>query len=106
MLIANPNAWGDDAKRRAIEDLTILLKGTIDARGRVLVKLNVERSRLDAVVATLPAMRAPTISELAEADYFAVETVVPKSAINTLIPELKGLGAEDIVELPITKIVH
>lgn len=105
-LIANRNAWGDDAKRRAIEDLTILLKGTIDARGRVLVKLNVERSRLDAVVATLPAMRAPTISELAEAGYFAVETVVPKSAINTLIPELKGLGAEDIVELPITKIVH
>jgi ATP phosphoribosyltransferase len=105
-LIANRDAWGEEAKRRAIEDLTILLKGTIDARGRVLVKLNVERSRLDAVVAALPAMRAPTISELAEADYFAVETVVPKSAINTLIPELKGLGAEDIVELPITKIVH
>jgi ATP phosphoribosyltransferase len=105
-LIANRTAWGDEDKRRAIEDLTILLKGTIDARGRVLVKLNVERSRLDAVVATLPAMRAPTISELAEAGYFAVETVVPKSAINTLIPELKGLGAEDIVELPITKIVH
>jgi ATP phosphoribosyltransferase len=105
-LIANRDAWGEEAKRRAIEDLTILLKGTIDARGRVLVKLNVERSRLDAVVAALPAMRAPTISELAEAGYFAVETVVPKSAINTLIPELKGLGAEDIVELPITKIVH
>jgi ATP phosphoribosyltransferase len=105
-LIANRDAWGEEAKRRAVEDLTILLKGTIDARGRVLVKLNVERSRLDAVVATLPAMRAPTISELAEAGYFAVETVVPKSAINTLIPELKGLGAEDIVELPITKIVH
>jgi ATP phosphoribosyltransferase len=105
-LIANRDTWGEEAKRRAVEDLTILLKGTIDARGRVLVKLNVERSRLDAVVATLPAMRAPTISELAEAGYFAVETVVPKSAINTLIPELKGLGAEDIVELPITKIVH
>lgn len=105
-LIANRDAWGDEEKRRAIEDLTILLKGTIDARGRVLVKLNIERSRLDAVVAALPAMRAPTISELAEAGYFAVETVVPKSAINTLIPELKGLGAEDIVELPITKIVH
>jgi ATP phosphoribosyltransferase len=105
-LIANRDAWGEEAKRRAVEDLTILLKGTIDARGRVLVKLNVERSRLDAVVAALPAMRAPTISELAEAGYFAVETVVPKSAINTLIPELKGLGAEDIVELPITKIVH
>jgi ATP phosphoribosyltransferase len=105
-LIANRDSWDDEAKRRAIEDLTILLKGTIDARARVLVKLNIERSRLDAVVAALPAMRAPTISELAEVGYFAVETVVPKTAINTLIPELKGLGAEDIVELPITKIVH
>jgi ATP phosphoribosyltransferase len=105
-LIANRESWDDEAKRRAIEDLTILLTGTIDARARVLVKLNIERSRLDAVVAALPAMRAPTISELAEAGYFAVETVVPKTAINTLIPELKGLGAEDIVELPITKIVH
>lgn len=105
-LIANRDSWDDEAKRQAIEDLTILLRGTIDARARVLVKLNIERSRLDAVVAALPAMRAPTISELAEAGYFAVETVVPKSAINTLIPELKGLGAEDIVELPITKIVH
>jgi ATP phosphoribosyltransferase len=105
-LIANRDAWDNEAKRQAIEDLTILLRGTIDARARVLVKLNIERSRLDAVVAALPAMRAPTISELAEAGYFAVETVVPKSAINTLIPELKGLGAEDIVELPITKIVH
>jgi ATP phosphoribosyltransferase len=105
-LIANRDSWDNEAKRHAIEDLTILLRGTIDARARVLVKLNIERSRLDAVVAALPAMRAPTISELAEAGYFAVETVVPKTAINTLIPELKGLGAEDIVELPITKIVH
>ncbi|HEX2296726.1 MAG TPA: ATP phosphoribosyltransferase, partial [Actinomycetota bacterium] len=61
--------------------------------------------RLDAVVGALPAMRAPTVSQLAEQDFYAVETVVPKATINTLIPELKTLGAEDIVELPITKIV-
>ncbi len=104
-LIANPAAYGDAAKRRAIDELTILLRGAIDARGRVLVKLNVSRENLDAVVDALPAMRAPTVSELAESGFFAVETVVAKATINVLIPELKSLGAEDILELPITKIV-
>jgi ATP phosphoribosyltransferase len=104
-LIANTAAYGDAAKRRAIDELTILLRGAIDARGRVLVKLNVARENLDAVVDALPAMRAPTVSQLAESGFFAVETVVAKATINVLIPELKSLGAEDIVELPITKIV-
>jgi len=104
-LIANPHAWEDPEKRQAIEELKILLRGAIDARGRVMVKLNVEEHNLDAVVELLPAMRAPTVSRLAEQGYFAVETIVSKSAINTLIPKLKALGAEDIIELPITKIV-
>ncbi|HYP23612.1 MAG TPA: ATP phosphoribosyltransferase [Actinomycetota bacterium] len=104
-LIANAATYADPAKRKAIDELTILLRGTIDARGRVLVKLNVGRDQLDAVVDALPAMRAPTVSELAETGFYAVETVVPKATINVLIPELKALGAEDIVELPITKIV-
>ncbi|MGH2807414.1 MAG: ATP phosphoribosyltransferase [Actinomycetota bacterium] len=105
-LIANPVAYEDPTKRQAIDELTILLRGAIDARGRVLVKLNVNSDRLDEVVQLLPAMRAPTISQLTEANYFAVETIVPKSAINVLIPRLKALGAEDIIELPVTKIVH
>jgi len=104
-LIANPLAWEDPEKRQAIEELKILLRGAIDARGRVMVKLNVEEHNLDGVVELLPAMRAPTVSRLAEAGYLAVETIVSKSAINTLIPKLKALGAEDIIELPITKIV-
>lgn len=104
-LIAHPAAWEDEARRKAINELTILLQGAVDARGKVLVKLNVGRDDLDRVVALLPAMRAPTVSELAVAGYFAVETVVPKSTINTLIPRLKALGAEDIVEIPVTKIV-
>jgi ATP phosphoribosyltransferase len=105
-LIANQKAYASLEKREAIEELVILLQGAIAARGRVLVKLNVERHNLEDVVKLLPAMRAPTVSELAEKDYFAVETVVPKSTINTLIPRLKAMGASDIVELPITKIVH
>ena len=104
-LIANPAAYEEPAKRKAIDELTILLRGAIDARGKVLVKLNVDAARLDDVVGALPAMRAPTVSQLSESGAYAVETIVPKSAINLLIPELKARGAEDIIEIPVTKIV-
>ena len=104
-LIANQAAYDDPEKRLAIEELKILLRGAVDARGKVLVKLNVEEDKLEPVVALLPAMRAPTVSRLAESGYLAVETIVAKRAINTLIPRLKAAGATDIVELPISKIV-
>lgn len=104
-LIANRDAYENPEKRAAIDELRILLEGAITARGRVLVKLNVDEAHLDEVVELLPAMRAPTVSKLAQDGYFAVETLVPKTAINTLIPKLKALGAEDIIELPVTKIV-
>lgn len=104
-LIANPKTYADPTKRQAVDELTLLLKGAIDARKRVMVKLNIDALHLDRIVELLPAMRAPTVSALAEQGYYAVETVVEKSTINTLIPALKALGAEDIVELPITKIV-
>ena len=104
-LIANKSSYDDPEKRSAIDELTILLRGAIDARGKVLVKLNVSSLALDAVVALLPAMRAPTVSQLAQTEYFAVETVVAKAEINLLIPRLKAAGAEDIVELPVSKIV-
>ncbi len=104
-LIANGTSYEDPEKRRAIDELTILLRGAVDARGRVLVKLNVDEESLSKVVQLLPAMKAPTVSELAESGFFAVETVVPKATINELIPKLKALGAEDIIEIPVTKIV-
>jgi ATP phosphoribosyltransferase len=104
-LIANPASFEDREKRQAIEELKILLKGTIAARSQVLVKLNVSEAQLDNVIALLPAMKAPTVSQLAGGGYLAVETLVPKSQINILIPQLKAEGAEDIIELPVTKIV-
>jgi ATP phosphoribosyltransferase len=104
-LIANTSSYEDAEKRKAIDELTILLRGAIDARGKVLVKLNVGADDLAAVVATLPAMKAPTVSQLAETGFYAVETIVPKTTINRLIPELKARGAADIVEIPVTKIV-
>jgi ATP phosphoribosyltransferase len=105
-LIANPAAFEDDAKRRAMGQIHTLLQGTLEARGRVLVKLNVSEEDLDGVIAILPALRAPTVSKLFGAAAYAVETVVPKAEINTLIPALKEGGATDIIELALAKIVH
>ncbi len=105
-LIANPAAVRDPAKRHAMEQLHTLLAGALEAREKVLVKLNVPAERLDAVVAVLPSMRSPTVSELSGGRGFALETVVAKADINTLIPALKDEGATDILELPLSKIVH
>jgi ATP phosphoribosyltransferase len=105
-LVANPAAWADPARRQAMDDILTLLQGTLEARGKVLVKLNVGRDDLEAVIAELPAMRAPTVSELFGGGGYAVETVVPKAEINVLIPALRAAGATDIIELPLSKIVH
>ena len=104
-LIANPLSLADQEKRRAMEQLRTLLSGALEARGRVLVKLNVEEANLAAVIGLLPALKSPTVSKLFGADAYAVETVVPKSEINILIPALKDAGATGIIELPISKIV-
>jgi ATP phosphoribosyltransferase len=105
-LVANPVSYAEPAKRHAMEQISTLLLGTLEARGRVLVKLNVAEDKLAGVIDILPAMKAPTVSKLFGEGAYAVETVVPKSEINTLIPALKDHGATDIIELPISKIVH
>ncbi len=104
-LVACPASYRDQAKRKAMEELAILLQGAVAARGRVLLKLNVAEEKLPGVLAVLPAMKAPTVSPLATKGYMAVETVVEKAGINTLIPVLKERGAEDILEIPLSKIV-
>jgi len=105
-LIANPAAAADPTRRHAMEQLLVLLQGALEARGKVLLKLNVAADRLDAVLAVLPALKAPTVSELSHHDGYAVETVVPKRDVNVLIPDLKDRGATGIIELPLSKIVH
>jgi ATP phosphoribosyltransferase len=105
-LIANPSSYAEPKRRKAMQQIQTLLTGALEARGRVLVKLNVDEARLDDVIALLPALKSPTVSKLFGADAYAVETVVAKSEINTLIPELKERGATGILELPISKIVH
>lgn len=105
-LVANPVAYDDPVKRHAMGQLHTLLQGSLEARGKVLVKLNVADGDLDAVIALLPSMKAPTVSKLFGEGGFAVETVVAKATINTLIPALKDAGGSDIIELPLAKIVH
>jgi ATP phosphoribosyltransferase len=105
-LIANPTSHADPAKRQAMLQLKVLLDGVLEARGKVLVKLNVSGDRLGDVIRLVPSMKAPTVSELFGQGGYAVETVVAKSVVNTLIPALKDAGATDIIELPLAKIVH
>ncbi|NNE74926.1 MAG: ATP phosphoribosyltransferase [Acidimicrobiales bacterium] len=104
-LIANPAAYADESKRHAMEQIHTLLQGVLDARGQVLVKLNVAKADLDAVTEILPSMKAPTVNELLGGSGYSVETVVPKNEINILIPALRDAGASDILEMPISKMV-
>jgi ATP phosphoribosyltransferase len=104
VLVANRAAAADPAKRAAMDDIVTLLRGAIEAEGRVLIKLNVGAAERDAVIAVVPSMKAPTVSPLADGG-FAIEAVVDKRGVNRLIPELKAAGATDILEIPISKIV-
>ena len=104
-VVANQDAAADPVRRQAMEDLVTLLAGAARARSKTLIKLNVADGDLAKVVEVLPAMKAPTITELADSGYHAVEAVVDKAVVNRLIPTLKGAGAFDILELPISKIV-
>ena len=104
VLVANRASASDPAKRSAMDDITTLLLGALRAEGRVLIKLNVASEDLEAVLAVMPSMKAPTVSPLSEGG-FAIETVAEKRTVNRLIPELKAAGATDLLELPISKIV-
>jgi ATP phosphoribosyltransferase len=105
-LVANPASYADPGKAHAMGQIRTLLRGVLEARGKVLVKLNVSGADLDAVIGLLPSMKAPTVSALHGEGGYAVETVVERRGINVLIPALKDAGASDILELPLAKIVH
>jgi ATP phosphoribosyltransferase len=104
-LVANPAAVADPDKAHAMAQILTLLHGVLDARGKVLMKLNTSGEALDKVIDLLPSMKAPTVNELFGGTGFAVESVIPKNEINLLIPALRDLGATDIIEMPISKIV-
>ncbi len=105
-FVANPEAYAEPAKRHAMDQLLTLLQGALEARGKVLVKMNVPSEALDEVIELIPSMKSPTVNELFGGSGYAVETVVAKTEINVLIPALRDAGATDILELPLAKIVH
>jgi ATP phosphoribosyltransferase len=106
VVIANRDSFEDMAKRRAIEEIVTLLLGVIDARHQVLLSMNVPEAAMEQVVAALPALKKPTVSRLHGVDYYSIQTVVQKGQVNTLIPSLKAAGAQDILEIPIAKIIR
>ena len=104
-LIANREAWADSWKRQKIEQIRLLLNGSLQAMGKVGLKMNVSRENLDRLMTILPSLKAPTISSLHSEDWFAVETIVGSSIVRDLIPLLKEAGAEGIIEYPLNKVI-
>jgi ATP phosphoribosyltransferase len=106
VLIVNHGAFEDSWKRAKLETLTLLLKGAINARDLVGLKMNLQESNLKNLLEALPALRNPTISPLAQAGWVAVETVIEEKIVREIIPKLKTLGAEGIIEYPLNKVVY
>jgi ATP phosphoribosyltransferase len=104
-LIANRESWQDPAKRRKLEDMKMLLEGAINALGKVGLMLNVHKDSLKAVLAVLPALKRPTISQLSDEEWLAVNTILDESTVRNIIPRLKEAGGQGIVEYPLNKIV-
>ncbi len=105
-FIANKASWANPAKRKKIETIALLLRGALEAESKVGLKMNLPKSALDSVVRTLPALRNPTISQLSSPDWIALETIIDESVVREIIPQLKALGAEGIVEYPLNKVVY
>ena len=105
-LIANKSAWEDPKKRKKIETIALLLKAALDASDKVGLKLNAPKDKLDTILKDLPALRNPTISQLSNEGWVAIESVVSESVVREIIPTLKEHGAEGIFEYPINKIVY
>ncbi|MCH7811050.1 MAG: ATP phosphoribosyltransferase [Chloroflexi bacterium] len=104
-FIASSAAWDDPWKRQKIEDLVLMLNGTLAADGKVGLMMNVTQADLDRVIAILPALKRPTISSLSDPDWVAINTVVEESVVREIIPRLKQAGAQGIVEYPLNKII-
>ena len=105
VLIANRESWADEEKKAKIENIALMLNAALEADAKVGLKLNLERSKLDEILKEVPALRKPTVSSLSDESWIALETVIEKKVSRELIPALKRMGAEGIVEFPLNKIV-
>ncbi|NBQ56933.1 MAG: ATP phosphoribosyltransferase [Opitutaceae bacterium] len=105
-FIANKASWANPAKRKKIETIALLLRGALEAGSKVGLKLNAPKKALDKIVNCVPSLRNPTISPLSNPDWVALETIIDESVVREIIPLLKELGAEGIVEYPLNKVVY
>jgi ATP phosphoribosyltransferase len=105
-LISNHASWKDQWKRKKIETLALLLKGALEAEAKVGLKMNIEEKNLSHLLKSLPALRRPTISNLSQPGWVAVETIIDEHVVREFIPQLKAAGAEGIIEYPLNKVVY
>ena len=105
VLIANKVSWENPAKRKKIENIALLLTSALEANSKVGLKLNIEKSKLEAILADLPALRNPTITRLTDESWVAIDTILDEKVVREIIPELKERGAEGIIEYPLNKVV-
>ncbi|MDD5654496.1 MAG: ATP phosphoribosyltransferase [Candidatus Omnitrophota bacterium] len=105
-FIANKEAFKDEWKRERIEEIALLLKGALLAEEKVGLKMNIRKAGLLKIIETLPALKRPTVSCLSEEDWYAIETIIDEKVVRTLIPKLKKLGAEGIIEYPLNKVIY
>src|SRR5215469_9797991 len=104
-LIANKTAWKDDWKRKKIENISLMLNAAIAAQGRVGLMLNAKKTDLEKVISVLPALNSPTVSQLSDVEWVALNTILDEALVRDVIPKLKAAGATGIVEYPLSKVV-
>jgi len=104
-LHANRSAWDDPWKKEKLENISILLQGALRARSKVGLKMNAPEEALAAILDLLPAMKQPTISKLVDSKWVAIETILNETQSRNLIPALKSVGAQDIIEYPLSKVI-
>lgn len=104
-LIANRKAWADKGKREKIEEIVMLLNGALAAEDKVGLKMNAPKSKIKDIVKILPALNKPTVSSLSDDDWAAIETIVSEKQVKELVPKLKKMGAQGIIEYSLNKII-
>lgn len=105
-LVANRASWEDPQKRKKIESIALLLKAALEAQDKVGLKLNARKDQVQKLLDALPSLRNPTISPLSTPDWIALETIIDERVVREIIPQLKELGAEGIIEYPLNKVVY
>jgi ATP phosphoribosyltransferase len=105
VLIANRNSWKDDWKKRKMENIMILLKGALLAEEKVGLKMNVPKGNLEKVARILPSLHTPTVSNLSDEKWVAIEVIIDEKVVRDIIPDLKRAGAQGIVEYPLSKVI-